>query len=504
MSRSDADALELLIRQFTQPLAFLRELIQNSLDASTERVDVNVTYDQESRCALVEVSDTGEGMDREIIDRRLTRLFASTKEDDLTKIGKFGIGFVSVFAIKPKAVTVETGRGGEAWRILFRPDRTFERLKLHEPTEGTRVQVFVPKGKKELDKFIRDCRKTVIYWCKHCDVDLRFNGEPVTQSFDLPHPVSVRHLQEGTEVVVAPCTHTRPFHGYYNRGLTLLEGRGSPLPGVAFKIRSRYLEHTLTRDNVLQDKQYQKAMKIVRETAYKRAPQELFQRLETAPEKELWQAAVVVLGYPDFKPRQLRGQKLFTSLTGDKLSLKELDPTVYLTEDVSPLAKEAARHGRCVLHYPADHPVATFLDELGFTALDLDKALSLLEQPSPSHNEEQLLKRLANLTAVARWPRPQWYDLAAAPVDVAVNLIGYFDPRAPVASREELRLPGRGKVLGIHRQHPLVKHLLPVARKEPAAAAYLLARAVCLELRETARLDLTLLESLLSSMRSTP
>ncbi|MCA9793252.1 MAG: ATP-binding protein, partial [Candidatus Eremiobacteraeota bacterium] len=58
-----SDALETLIAQFSQPLAFLRELIQNALDASTNRVDVEIRRDKAEGCAVIEVIDTGEGMD---------------------------------------------------------------------------------------------------------------------------------------------------------------------------------------------------------------------------------------------------------------------------------------------------------------------------------------------------------------------------------------------------------------------------------------------------------
>jgi hypothetical protein len=58
-------------------------------------------------------------MNREIIEKQLTRLFSSAKDGDRTKIGKFGIGFVSVFAIDPHIVCVDTSRDGEHWRVLF-------------------------------------------------------------------------------------------------------------------------------------------------------------------------------------------------------------------------------------------------------------------------------------------------------------------------------------------------------------------------------------------------
>src|SRR5690554_8036960 len=74
-------------------------------------------------------------MDEHIIDTYLTQLFSSSKEDDLTKIGKFGIGFVSVFALNPRAVLVQTGRGGEYWEVLFHEDRTFNKTRLQMPVE---------------------------------------------------------------------------------------------------------------------------------------------------------------------------------------------------------------------------------------------------------------------------------------------------------------------------------------------------------------------------------
>ena len=73
----------------------MRELIQNSLDAGAARINVRMAWsDGELR---IEVDDDGEGMDRATIEGYLLTLFRSTKEEDLTKIGKFGVGFVSVF-----------------------------------------------------------------------------------------------------------------------------------------------------------------------------------------------------------------------------------------------------------------------------------------------------------------------------------------------------------------------------------------------------------------------
>src|SRR5688572_27715901 len=137
-------ALANLVDQFARPLDFLRELAQNSIDAGSPRIDVSVAWDPprpgESEGVLrISVDDYGEGMDGAIIDNQLTRLFASSKEHDLTKIGKFGIGFTSIFAIRPEAVLLRTGRQGEYWELLFHADRTFDKVRIDEPVSGTKV-----------------------------------------------------------------------------------------------------------------------------------------------------------------------------------------------------------------------------------------------------------------------------------------------------------------------------------------------------------------------------
>ena len=139
---SVGDALEGLVHQFADRWAFLRELVQNAIDAGTAEIDVRIDHDPTRGQMTIEVADHGEGMNREIIDTKLTRLFSSSKEGDYTKIGRFGIGFVSVFALDPDLVCVDTGRAGEWWRVLFRRDRTFERIRLHHPVEGTTVRLY--------------------------------------------------------------------------------------------------------------------------------------------------------------------------------------------------------------------------------------------------------------------------------------------------------------------------------------------------------------------------
>src|SRR4029079_18431204 len=103
MAASDVvrDAVTQMVRQFADALAFYRELVQNSIDAGATAIDVRVVMETDGDAGptlRVVVSDDGCGMDRAAIESCLLVLFRSSKDGDATKIGKFGVGFFSVFA----------------------------------------------------------------------------------------------------------------------------------------------------------------------------------------------------------------------------------------------------------------------------------------------------------------------------------------------------------------------------------------------------------------------
>jgi hypothetical protein len=258
-----SDALEELVNQFSDPLSFFRELIQNAIDAGSSEVEVWIDYEAgkgEDGAIVIRVDDWGDGMDRHIIETRLTRLFSSAKDGDMTKIGKFGIGFVSVFAINPDAVVVDTSRGGEHWRVIFDAQRKFTQLKRDEPVEGTKIRIFKSGTKAEYEDFVKRAERTVRYWCKHLRGEVRFQGKLVNEAFDLEFPCRLVHDDGFSKIVVAHPRQRESFFGFYNQGLTLIEGGSTHFEGIAFKISSPHLEHTLTRDNVIEDDAFRKVM----------------------------------------------------------------------------------------------------------------------------------------------------------------------------------------------------------------------------------------------------
>ncbi len=263
------DLVDELVHQFSDPYAFFRELIQNSIDAGSSRIEVTLSYRpaRDFGTAIACVQDWGEGMNRRIIEDYLLTKFRSSKENDRTKIGKYGIGFVSIFALDPEAVAVDTGRDGESWRVLFKRDRTYELLRSSEPFEGTRIVLHKRLIADQFDVLVQKSREAVTRWCRHSEVDVMFaagtsDGKapraPVTvrEEVKVDAPYQVEHQEEGLHVVVGPSRVEPAVSGFYNRGLTLLETPEPLISGVAKKVVSRTLEYTLTRDNVLRNEAF--------------------------------------------------------------------------------------------------------------------------------------------------------------------------------------------------------------------------------------------------------
>jgi len=340
-----------LVNQFSDTLAFYRELIQNAIDAGSNRIDVSLEYVLEpggKGTAIMRVEDDGGGMDEDIIDNFLLVLFKSSKEDDLTKIGKFGVGFLSVFAPKPFLVRVYTSRNMESWRLDFPDYRSYNKYKMPNPRDGTLVEIHKKVTPQEYAELSEKSLSTVRYWCRHADTRIYFRdrsrGVPelqVNEPFRLPGGESLRYAEEGTEVVmafsapeaerggdrVAYTGEDKPFYGFYNRGLTLKEGRKVFIPGVEFKIKSRYLEHTITRDNVMEDDNYRKAMEIIKRLASKELPAKLRAELE-AVALRLSKAAAAgdEPGVKELEYEWERRKTFLRALSGSFLSRFKHDP----------------------------------------------------------------------------------------------------------------------------------------------------------------------------------
>ncbi|MBI4677061.1 MAG: ATP-binding protein [Elusimicrobia bacterium] len=507
-----------LVDQFSDPLAFYRELIQNSIDAGSNRIDVTLEYDGKTGAARMAVEDDGEGMDERIIDEYFLVLFRSTKEDDLTKIGKFGVGIVSVFSLRPDLVRVHTAKAGESWRLDFPSYKRYEKFRVSAMREGTLVELFKKMGAGEYPKLAEDSLKTVRFWCKHSDTriyfhDRRAGGRPqlINEPFTLPEGESLRHSEEGTEIVLGFTGEPAPFFGFYNKGLTLKEGRKEHFPGVAVKIKSRYLEHTITRDNVLEDDNFRKAMAIVKRLAEDELPAKLKAELGEAAQEIASRAASGLKPEPRLSERwmsRLRYLKwllggmfarwkrsdwpIFPSVTGKAVSLSgigsalhESGHALYLAKTADKVALALAAKGFPVL---VEGPWAAELGgqwlERGITVRDASTTYimpSVLPGPKLDAGMRAFLKTLSGMDAGTG---AKYLGIDMANFDYAGSCITdriFVTQASPggLSRADERHTPSlfslwraRGHAL-LNADHPFVRNLAAVHERMPGLAAYM-------------------------------
>ena len=171
---AEAGIVDDMVRQFADRHAFLRELIQNGIDAGATRVEVRVERGTDG-AVRTSVEDDGGGMTRAIIEGPLLTLFESSKESDSSKIGKYGIGFVSVFAIAPDRVDVRTRTAGEAWVVRLFGDHSFELANdAARPGTGTEVILLHTMTAEEFAEHAARARTALVRWCRHARVPIMF------------------------------------------------------------------------------------------------------------------------------------------------------------------------------------------------------------------------------------------------------------------------------------------------------------------------------------------
>ncbi len=272
-----------LVQQFADPLAFYRELVQNAIDAETEEVVVTVQHSP-GQPVVISVTDRGEGMDQEVLQEKLLVLFRSGKEDQDDKIGKFGVGFVSVLAMNPERVTVRTSKGkGKSHVLHLHRDHSYELFEAGGgKRSGTTVSLTVQMEDDAVPGLVKRSLEALARWCRYARTPIHFRevrqGDVVSEArIDRPlgfddAEVQVTHVEGGTRVVVALQDAQGHYAGFFNQGLLLHETRspfGGILDGVRFIVQDARLEHTLSRDDVRRDGAFRRSLKLVERVAEK-------------------------------------------------------------------------------------------------------------------------------------------------------------------------------------------------------------------------------------------
>ena len=482
-----AEALSALVDQFSQRSAFVRELIQNSLDAGSGRVELHVTEDDDE--LIVSVRDDGEGMTLEIIQNYLLVLFSSSKERDRTRIGKFGVGFASVFSLRPRLVIVDTGRDGKFYRVIFDAERRYTLAELDEPVEGTLVTLEVPKRDDAPAALAQELLDAAQYWCRYARAEVITSAAVkglsrpparVQAPFAVESLVTVSVEEPGFRAVMGYWHEPAAPVGFFNRGLTLLESVEDVLPGVTFKVEASALEHTLTRDNVVRDRRFAEVIERLRALAAgplrDRWLTELRAVNKSGPAER--HAALLRLAVADLR-RLPEDEALLSTADGARVSLKALkpgftqrnEPSLW-AEGPSPVVEALRAAGQIVLVGPAERRPELALARLMGRGTPAE-VHSLYWRP-------KLLGEHPVTQAAAKFGAAQGEDA----VIVAASFTGCGDAlRDRVATRQ--RQPGRlsrhgeeeprGALL-VNLDHPLVARLLALPPEISGPALWSLAR----------------------------
>lgn len=256
----DKDSLDDLIGRFG-PYDFVGELAQNAIDAqlvlsNREPIEVSTEFTPhelgDEGTFILTVEDRGVGMNRRDILGRLTQIFASGKQDDGRTIGVTGIGFISVFAFEPDTVVVDTGRDGESSRVIFKANARFDRLRWPELVTGTSVRVYKLMRPGDVDDVRELMKSSLAYWCRVSELEVRFNGETIREEFAYQRPISwfSEGLGEITRLAISPALEGSTSYELFRRGFLIEAGSKEDLsfPGIAFRVDSPRICHTLARD----------------------------------------------------------------------------------------------------------------------------------------------------------------------------------------------------------------------------------------------------------------
>ena len=372
----------------------------------------------------------------------------------------------------------------------------------------------------------------------HSDVEIGFEDrsfgagpEVINRPFEVAGLCLTRSAAEGTEVVLAYCKE--PEYGFYNKGLALTVSRvGSELLGehaerlahVGFKVKSRYLEHTLSRDTVVREGNFLKAMALVMSAADGPLQSALVAELGGLTGRPGWSISDLnryseLIGYLAREPAQglVRNEELpiLRSVDGTAVSLARVweaaseDRRGFVSDTAGPLEQmliaagtpvlwagrpwDSSRGvGEVVARYVRHRHDRSLRGRLAALGLPVGRSEVPICAPAsvfipvvtitPQTEEARLVAAAAALlaTADAGYGRLVACEL---PDDSALFVLGRtISPMMQRPPQGRLFLAGRPRrpEAAVHCGHPLFRRWVELQRTAPALAAYCVAKDLLL------------------------
>jgi molecular chaperone HtpG len=160
---------------YSSPNVFVRELLQNGIDAITARRSLDESFSGEINVYVNEeqpeivFEDNGTGLSEDEVHKFLSVIGQSSKRDDILEkdyIGKFGIGLLSCFVVSNE-ITVKTRslygkHSGICWKGKADGTYTIEKIS-EEMQPGTKV-ILHPKKEWKLLFEEKALKKNILYF----------------------------------------------------------------------------------------------------------------------------------------------------------------------------------------------------------------------------------------------------------------------------------------------------------------------------------------------------
>ncbi|MFM1563731.1 molecular chaperone HtpG [Helcococcus ovis] len=166
--------LDLMIHSiYTNKEIFLRELISNASDAidkryfnsiksgkSLDKKDLEIFIELDKNNRTITISDNGIGMTKEDLENNLGTIAKSgsldfktlNKDDEISIIGQFGVGFYSSFMVADKIEVKTKSEGGEALAWISEGAEGYEIIETSKDEIGTEIKLYM-KENTEDDNF---------------------------------------------------------------------------------------------------------------------------------------------------------------------------------------------------------------------------------------------------------------------------------------------------------------------------------------------------------------
>ncbi|MNK35097.1 Chaperone protein HtpG [compost metagenome] len=194
---------------YSSPKVFLRELLQNAVDAITAMRERDSSYQGQVRAevigtgsgATLAMEDNGIGLTEEDVHEFLAMIGQSSKRKDgqllgeTSFIGRFGIGLLSCFMVSDEIVLLtRSAKGGSSLEWRGKPDGTYSIRKLeNELSYGTKVYLRCKPGCElyfdpaNLEEWLGDYGALLPY-------PVVLEAEGVSKAINIPHPDWMNNL----------------------------------------------------------------------------------------------------------------------------------------------------------------------------------------------------------------------------------------------------------------------------------------------------------------------